>query len=136
MKSHRLALAAGALFALSYFLPAYAGARGYECFLHCWDLFGRFSADEPLRWLYYVAFVPGNLVFAAALAAGLASQPRLLRTRFILTSAALFHVLSWLLLNLIKESSETIEIQPGYYVWLLAYLLLVASQLAENRRSA
>ncbi|MDF3058791.1 MAG: hypothetical protein K0R17_3006 [Rariglobus sp.] len=136
MKPRPLALIAGAVFALSFFLPAYSGSTGFKCFLFCWGLLCDFqgqSNGEPFAWLYYSAFVPTNLLFAATFALGLAT-PRFFHARLLLTVAAFLHVLSWLALNASEESLLTLE--PGYFAWLLAYLLLFASLVLENKKKS
>lgn len=130
MKISRLSAAAAAVFVLSHVLPAYQDAPGFTCLRYCWDLLFKSPADAPFKWVYYVAFVPTNLVFVAALALGW-FRDGLLRSRFIATSAAFFHVLSWLLMNVRREDIGSLTI--GYYLWLLAYALLLASQIRENR---
>ncbi|HEY9249005.1 MAG TPA: hypothetical protein VIO38_07730 [Rariglobus sp.] len=135
MNPRSLSLAAGALFAVSYFLPAFAGSRGVQCLLFCWDLLRRAPGDELLGWLYYSAFVPTNLLVAPIIVLTLMSGDRFVRTRFFVATALFFHVLSWLLLNWLKETSVArMELQVGYFVWLLAYALLVLAQFLAVRK--
>lgn len=137
MKPRPLTLLAGAVFAVSYFLPSYENQRGYQCFLWCWsmllDVFNS-SEDPLLSRLYYPTFVLTNVLFVAIAIAGLASAARFFRTRFFLCALAFFHVVSWLVLNVTKDSFSSL--MPGYYVWLAAYGLLLAALLAENKKSS
>lgn len=134
MKPRPLALIAGVVFAVSFLLPSFADANGFECFSACWSLLRQLtdeSQNPVFTRIYYSAFVLTNVAFAAVLATGLLSQ-RLYRVRFFITVAAFFHVVSWFVLNVPKQSVEALKV--GYYVWLLAYCLLLASLLVENSR--
>ena len=134
MKSRTLTLIAGAVFAVSYFLPAYDSHRGYQCFQWCWTLLldlADESQDPLFLRLYYPAFVLTNVLFVAIVAFTLAS-PRWFRTRLFLCMLAFFHVLSWLILNVNKDSFSAI--MPGYYAWFAAYGLLLAALLVENKK--
>lgn len=136
MKPLPFALAAGVTFLISFFLPAFAGENGFGCFLYCWNLIAQFPTDAPLKWLYYAAFVPTNLLFVAILVLTFSGR-HLLKTRFFVSAALFFHVLSWLLVNLIKEEfAKNIEIQCGYYVWLVSFALLAVSQIIAVRLPA
>lgn len=135
MKTRYLVWLSGGLFLLAHLLPAYLDLRGFKCFSHCLNILWRPADDTPvLGWLYYSGFVLTNLAFVAVWITGLVSRSYL-KTRFIVSALAFFQVASWLLLNLRKESdSDSFPIQAGYYVWLLAYALLLASQVLETRK--
>jgi len=134
MNSRTLTWIAGAVFAVSYFLPAYDSQRGYQCFVWCWGFLTGLvddSQDPLFLRLYYPAFVLTNVLFVTIVAATLAS-PRFFRTRLFLCMLAFFHVLSWLILNVNKESFSAL--MPGYYAWFAAYGLLLAALLVENKK--
>lgn len=136
MKPRALLLAAGALFAVSFFLPAYVNSNGFECLRWCgslWRELGEPTEDPFFQRVYYPGFVVTNVLFVAILAIGLTNR-RVFTARFVTGAAAFFHVVSWFFLNLFKDSIEAIK--PGYYLWLLAYALLLAALLVENKKSA
>ncbi len=132
MKPRTLLFVAGAAFIISYFLPAYSGSKGLECFKFCWSLLWKYPGESPLKWLYYSGFVLTNIAFVIVFTLGLA-RSGFYKTRFIVTAVAFFHVLSWLLVNVRKE--DITSIQAGYYLWLVAYVLLLASQISGSRKS-
>ena len=133
MKTRTLPLIAGALFALSFFLPAYAGATGFGCFRFCLELIPKFPSESLLRWLYYSAFVLTNLAFVVILALDVARAASH-KTRLVVSVIAFLHVLSWLSVTLSEGDFHSLQI--GYFLWLLAYALLLASQLVAARKPA
>lgn len=133
MKPRALLLVAGAVFAVSFFLPAYADSTGLECFNFCLGLIRKFPTESPLKWLYYSAFFPTNLAFITLFTLGF-SRPSFHKTRFIVSAAAFFHVLSWLLVNVRREDIGMLKI--GYFLWLASFTLLVAAQISAARKSA
>ena len=138
MKPRHLAWLSGGLFLLSHLLPAYLDERGFGCFTHCLGIFFSKKIAEPgafLGWLYYSGFVVTNLAFVAVWLTGLITD-RYLKTRFILSTLAFFHVTSWLLYNLFNKSDDPVPLQSGYYIWLLAYALLVTVQVLPARQPA
>jgi len=138
MKISKATLLAAIAFLISFFLPAYAGSAGWKCFHFCWDLLLDYSGKsqgEPLKWLYYSGFVFTNLLFVAILVLTFRTT-RYLRTRFILSTVLFFHVLSWFFVNFTKESWENMNLQSGYFVWLLAFALLAAAQVLAGRSPA
>lgn len=132
VKPKTLFLIAGAVFALSFFLPAYGDSTGLECFNFCLGVTLQFPAESLPQWLYYSAFVPANLAFVVIFALGFV-RIGFHKTRFIVSALAFFHVLSWLLVNLTKED---FMLKSGYFLWLLAYTLLIIAQISPARKSA
>ncbi|MET0263398.1 MAG: hypothetical protein ABW223_10905, partial [Rariglobus sp.] len=128
MKFPKLAALASVAFVVSFFLPAFAGAKGYQCFEFCWKLLlGHQSQTvDPFGRIYYSAFVVSNLAFVVLVGLAIV-KAGYTKTRFVASAVIFFHVLSWLFLNLAKETVETLQLQPGYYLWLAAYALLVAA---------
>lgn len=126
-KSQKLGLAAIVLFAISQFLPAFGGYRGYACFQECWETMTKHDMTDVAGWLYYSGFVFSSVAFVV-----LASAPFLIRKgrRFRLCASViiLLHTISWLLVN-VKGLSN---VEVGYYVWLTAYALLVTALLTEK----
>ncbi len=131
MKPRTLLWVAGAVFITSFFLPAYSGSNGFECFNYCLGILLKYPEDSFLKWLYYAGFVVTNIAFALVLALRLV-RSRFRITGFIVTAVAFFHVLSWLLVHLRKEDIALIK--AGYYLWLLAYGLLLVAQILEGRK--
>jgi hypothetical protein len=134
MKPRTLLLVAGAVFIASFFLPAYSGSRGVECFNYCWGLLWKYSeeSDSFLKWLYYAGFVVTNVAFVLVLALSV-TRSRFHITGFIVSALAFFHVLSWLCVNM--RRTDIASLQVGYYLWLLAYALLLTAQIGEGRKS-
>ncbi len=132
MKSRTLLLVAGAVFITSFFLPAYSGSRGFECFDYCWSLLWKYPEESVPKWLYYAGFVITNVAFVLVFTLRLA-RSRFHITGFIVSALAFFHVLSWLFVNL--RRTDIASLQVGYYLWLLAYILLLVVQISEGRKS-
>jgi len=133
MKAPRnFALVAVAVFAVSYFLPAYGSGSGFACFGVCWEmLLGHDTKVLSGAWFYYSGFVIANLFFIGLVVALFATtNPRRLRLAFSIVF--FLHVLSWLVLNIFQHPSQLVEIKLGYYVWLCAYGLLVVAHLWKD----
>lgn len=83
-------------------------------------------------WFYYGGFVISNILFIGLAAALFVTQER--RKLSAVVSVIVFlHVLSWFFVPIISgKPSQVAEIQIGYYVWLIAYALLVAAHLWEK----
>lgn len=107
------------IFVLSHLLPAYASSSGFECFRACCDALVNFKSDELIGWLYYGGFAVSNVLFVT-LVPFVFFQKQFPKTIKILISVMTLHVISWFPMGL--ETDRTIQI--GYYLWLLAYLLL------------
>ena len=133
MKTHRnLGLAALVLFIISFFLPAFEGMSGFASFAFCWNsLLGHepFSNIRILSggWFYYSGFVMSNILFVGLVAALFVTR-KLRRVRSVFSVVCFLQVLSWLVLFAISgKPSEIAAIKVGYYVWLIAYGLLVTA---------
>jgi len=128
-----LGLAAIVVFVISYFLPAYKEGSGFACFGECWDmLLGHDTNVLSGGWFYYGGFVISNILFIGLAAALFVTQER--RKLSAVVSVIVFlHVLSWFVVPIISgKPSQVAEIKIGYYVWLIAYALLVAAHLLEK----
>jgi hypothetical protein len=133
-RARRLGWAAIVLFAISQFLPAYGDILGFVCFGVCWNmLLGHDAEILSGGWFYYSGFVISNILFVGLVAAlfvrktsrGLSS---------VMSVILLLHVFSWLVLQIFQHPSQIAEIKMGYYVWLIAYGLLVAAHLSRLQR--
>lgn len=115
------------VFAISYLLPAYGDFSGFACFTVCWQML--LGNDTPVLsggWFYYSGFVICNVIFIAlAVALFVTRNNRPLRLGI---SVVLFlHVLSWLILHVFQQPPQIADLKVGYYLWLIAFgLLLVA----------
>jgi hypothetical protein len=132
MKTPRiLALAAGFLFVISHFLPAYGDGSGYACFQYCWNmLLGKDGGVFSGGWFYYAGFAISNILFIGlAVALFLTKKGRSLRSAI---SIVLFlHVISWLAIHTFQHPPQIAEIKIGYYLWLIAYGLLLSAHLCK-----
>jgi hypothetical protein len=132
MTPRNLALAAMSLFLISHFLPAYGDMSGFACFHYCWrTLLGH--EGEALRggWFYYSGFVITNLLFIGlTIALFVTNKSR--RLRSVISVLLFLHVLSWLILHLFQQPPQLAPIKIGYYLWLIAYALLVTAHLRKN----
>jgi len=130
MKTPRnLGLAAVVAFAISHFLPAYGDGSGFACFGFCWNAFLGHDIDFLSGgWFYYSGFVISNILFIG-LAAALFVTKKSRRLRSVVSFVFFLHVLSWWVLHVLQPPSQITEIKIGYYVWLIAYGLLVAACL-------
>jgi hypothetical protein len=118
--SQKIGLAAVSVFAVSHFLPAYDTARGFSCFLECWDTMRHFDPSELEGWLYYSGFVLSNIMLPI-LVVWLFVGHRGWRFRSIVSFVMLLHTASW---SVLESSGSTSSIKIGYYLWLGAYGLL------------
>ena len=129
MKAPRnLALAATVVFIVSYFLPAFEEMSGLDCFGYCWNtLLGHDAAILSGGWFYYSGFVLSNILFIGLVVALLVTKKRR-RLGSVVSIVCFLQVLSWLVLFIISgKPSQIAAIKVGYYVWLIAYGLLVAA---------
>jgi hypothetical protein len=133
----RLAIAAGALFALSFFLPALGDSSGFECLRECWHIFTRSAAYLSLSLVgrsYFSGFVVANCLFVALVGALLVATSHA-RLRLWTSGVLLLQVFSWLILNLIPVwHGERLALGAGYFLWLLSYLMLFGAHSVRNRK--
>jgi hypothetical protein len=130
-----LALEAVLLFVISHFLPALSEGSGFDCFKVCWDsLWGHDADIFSGGWFYYGGFAISNILFLGLVAALFATE-KFRKLRSAVSIVFFLHVLSWLALNIFQQSFQIGEIKIGYYVWLLAYGLLVAAHLWKESDS-
>ena len=79
-------------------------------------------------WFYYSGFAISNIIFPVlVLALFVTNKSRKLRS--VVSVVFFLHVLSWSVLHVFQQPSQLNEIKIGYYVWLIAYGLLVAAHL-------
>ena len=122
-----LGLAAVVVFVISHFLPAYNDGSGFLCFRFCWDvLLGHDTTLFSGAWFYYSGFAISNILFIGLVVALFVTKkcPRL---RSVVSVVFFLHVLSWWVLHLLGQPPQLTDIKIGYYVWLIAYGLLVAA---------
>jgi hypothetical protein len=141
MKTSRiLGLAAILIFVISYFLPAYENDSGFVCFGDCWEmLLGHDTKILSGGWFYYGGFVISNILFIGLAAALFVTQGRR-KFSSVVSVIVFLHVLSWFVVPFISgKPSQVTDLKIGYYVWLMAYALLVSAHLwkkpAESLRS-
>ena len=130
MKTPRnLGLVAIVVFVISYFLPAYGDGSGFACFGVCWNmLLGHDAEILSGGWFYYSGFVISNILFIGLVVALFVTKQSHGLRRAV--SVVFFlHVLSWLGLHVFQQPPQVSQIKIGYYVWLIAYGLLVAAHL-------
>ena len=133
MKTLRnLTILAIVLFGISHVLPAYVSSSGFACFQFCWNmLLGNDGDVFSGGWTYYSAFAISNFLFIGlAVALFVTKKGHWLRS--ILAAASFLHVLSWLAINTFQRPSQIAEVKIGYYIWLIAYGLLVAAHLRRE----
>jgi len=135
MKTHRiLGLVALAVFIISFFLPAFEGMSGFASFAFCWDTLLGHEPFGNIRilsggWFYYSGFVMSNILFVG-LVAGLFLRRKTGRLRSVFSLLCFLQALSWLVLFALSgKPSQITAIKVGYYVWLIAYGLLVTAHL-------
>jgi hypothetical protein len=125
--SQKLGLAAVVLFVISHLLPAYMDGSGFACFGVSWDTLRGHGAMFPSGyWFYYSGFAISNILFPVLVVALFVTE-RARRLRAAVSLLFLLHVLSWPVLNVFQQPAEFGAIKIGYYVWLIAYGLLVAA---------
>jgi hypothetical protein len=123
-----LTLGALVVFVLSHLLPAYENASGFSCFRFCGEVLLRREETQLGAWFYYSGFAIANLLFIGLVATQFfTKQGRNLRS--VVSVICFLHVLSWLVLHIIPDPSQLAELKIGYYVWLIAYGLLVTAHL-------
>jgi len=132
MKTPRnLGLTAIVVFVISHFLPAYGNISGFACFRVCWDTLLDRSEILSAGWFYYSGFVISNILFIGlVMAVFMTKKSR--RVRSVISVVFFLHVLSWLVLHIFPQPSQVTEIKIGYYVWLIAYGLLVGAHLCKE----
>ena len=130
MKTPRyLGLVAIVVFVISHFLPAYSDGSGFVCFgVCCESLLGHDTEILSGGWFYYSGFVISNILFIGLVVA-LFVMKKSRRLRSVVSVVFFLHVLSWLVLHIFQQPPQITEIKIGYYMWLIAYGLLVAAHL-------
>jgi hypothetical protein len=128
MKTPRiLALAAAIIFVISHFLPAYGTAPGFACFDSCWRMLLGDNGDVLSGgWFYYSGFAIANNLFII-LTAALFVTNKYRKLRLAISVVCFLHVFSWLIAHLLQQPPKIDKIKIGYYLWLVAYGLLVAA---------
>jgi len=127
----KLGLVAALLFTISYFLPAYGGSPGVECFQACLQLLVKRDTNWDAWFYYYSGFVFSNILFLILVFAVVTTK-KSRQLRGLGSLIILLHVMSWPIVNLIDGNAKISEIEVGYYVWLLAYVLLFAVHLVKE----
>jgi hypothetical protein len=133
MKTPRnLGLVAVVVFVISHFLPAYGDGSGFACFRVCWNmLLGHDTEIFSAGWFYYSGFAISNILFIGLMVAMFVTK-KSRRLRSVVSVVFFLHVVSWLVLHICQQPPQVSEIKIGYYVWLIAYGLLVAAHLGKE----
>jgi hypothetical protein len=132
MKTSRiLGLVAAVVFIISHFLPAYGDGSGFACFKACWEMFLGDADVLSGGWFYYSGFVIANNLFIVLVAA-LFITKKYRGLRLGVSVVCFLHVLSWLVLHVLEKPHKPTEIKIGYYLWLIAYALLVVAHLRKE----
>jgi len=128
----KLGLAAAVLFVISHCLPAFGDGSGFACFQLCWSvLWGQDGEVLAGGWFYYSGFAIANILFPVLVVALFVTRKgRWLRA--LASVVFLLHVLSWLVLHVFQSPHEIHKIKIGYYLWLVAYGVLVAAHLRKE----
>ena len=142
MKIHRnTGLAALVVFVISFFLPAFEGMSGFASFAFCWGTLLGHEASGNVRifrggWFYYSGFALSNVLFVGLVVALFLTR-KTGRVRSVLSVVCFLQALSWLVLSIISgEPSQITAIKVGYYVWLIAYGVLVKGHFFVGRDGA
>jgi hypothetical protein len=127
--SHPLAWAAWVLFVVSFFLPAYEDARGWQCAwfsLSAWS--GKLFADSSANVHLALQTLANVLMIASPiLLARLSRNPRVLkRLRF---SSFVALILVWSFVFRCFSDGGWQELRIGCYIWASSFLLLCLSTL-------
>lgn len=130
------------LFGISLWLPAAAHLTGWECAEIARDALLNFNKaitspelTEIWRWLYYSAFNVTNLtLLLLPLLAFIPFGDRCLKAARWLAGACFLHTLSWLVLTLSRNGIR--DLKAGYYLWLCAIGLLLATCVYRVRQIA
>lgn len=124
----KLGLAAVVIFVLSHFLPAYSNASGFGCLAACWSMLFKETDLGSGGWYYYSGFALSSILFMGLVVALFVTK-KSRSVRLVLSVVLFLHVLSWMVVHFFQEPPGIDEIKIGYYVWLIAYGLLVAAHL-------
>ena len=105
-----------------------------DSFAFCWDTLLGHEPSGNIRilsggWFYYSGFVMSNILFVRLVAALFLTR-KIGRLRSVFSLVCFLQALSWLVLFAISgKPSQITAIKVGYYVWLIAYGLLVTAHL-------
>ena len=80
------------------------------------------------EWFYYSGFAISNIVFSVLVVALFVTR-KSRKFRTVVAVIFFLHVLSWVVLHVFDQAGGLAHIKIGYYVWLMAYGLLVAAHL-------
>lgn len=128
MNTPRLvALVGSVLFGVSFLLPAYGDSTGFACLRFCAGLLGEGGDGDLFVKVYYPAFVLTNAAFLGL--AWVALRPAGVVRSWHLAAgvAAVLHILSWFVMNVVKGNGEKFLITIGYYVWLAGFAAVLWS---------
>jgi hypothetical protein len=130
----KLALAAGIIFAVSFFMPAMDTSSGLSCLDDCWRVLVRSDAGHTLSfgaWLYYSGFVAANALFVVLFCYLLLASGRS-RVRSGLAAASLLQVFSWIIVNLVSVwHGEDYSLRIGYFLWLASFVLVFLAHVVR-----
>jgi hypothetical protein len=121
------------LFGISLWLPAFDSCSGWECAKIVWGCLVNFELKDIWGWLYYSPFHVTN--FTLLVLPILAFTPLGDRFRLAarwLAGGCFLHTLSWFVWVLCNGGIRDLKV--GYYLWLLAVGILLASCIARVRQ--
>src|SRR5690349_9819271 len=103
--SKKLGLIAIVIFLISFFLPAYSGGSGFDCFRECWNLllgdgFGGKYRILSGGWFYYSGFAISNILFIGLVVALFVTN-KSRRPGLVVSVVCFLQVLSWFAFNII-----------------------------------
>jgi hypothetical protein len=134
-------LVAWALFAISFFLPAYDFFRGWQCAGVCASMIGgvfdtRLAVGDLLGMICYFFFTVPNLVMLLSPFMLLRRKP--LRVWTVLLAGFCFlHVLSWGIFCRIMtwgHSDPGSELRIGYYLWSASFLIFFIGVIHTRKK--
>ena len=124
-----MALAAAVVFAISHALPAYNDGSGFDCFrVTLRVLVGGGSNSLSGGGFYYAGFAFANILFAVLVVA-LCVTKKWRTARTVVALIILLQVLSWPIVNASASPPTLRDVKIGYYLWLIAYGLLVVAHV-------
>jgi hypothetical protein len=121
---HRpFAIAAWILFVLSFLLPAYENALGWECaILHAY--FWEGAREGKIACIHYLLLTFANLFMLASplLVFGRKSGPRTFR--WLRIASAISVLLTTTFMLYFAADNDFQNLRPGYFLWIFSFALL------------
>jgi hypothetical protein len=120
------AIAAWALFVLSFFLPTYDNALGWQCAI-MWEYFWPGVGEDNIASIHYMLLTLPNVFMLASpwFILKREDSPRLCRLLKFSSAACLFLTATFFLEFAVGGGVE--QLRAGYFVWVFSFGLLAAS---------